>query len=139
MDRSQYSRVRRRYVGGLADGRWAADFKINPQAARFVLAILLIDSVRRRRAVAYMFSYGRMNRKLPAREGRAVALGSRSGWALEMDPSERQTLFKFYWAVRGAMPKHSTCFVRMEPESCRQESPNGCRVRQRPIRVFAGL
>ena len=40
--------------------------------------------------------------------------------ALDMDPSERQTLFKFYWAA-SMMPKRSTCFVRMESESCRQE------------------
>jgi hypothetical protein len=37
-----------------------------------------------------------------------------------MDASERQTLFKFYWAA-SMMPKRSTCFVRMEAESCRQE------------------
>jgi hypothetical protein len=38
---------------------------------------------------------------------------------LDMDPSERQTLFKFYWAA-SMMPKHSACFVRMESAACRQ-------------------
>ena len=39
---------------------------------------------------------------------------------LHMDPSERQTLLKFYCAA-SMMPKRSTCFARMESESCRHE------------------
>jgi hypothetical protein len=39
--------------------------------------------------------------------------------ALKTNASERQTLFKFYWAA-SMMPKHSACFVRMESAACRQ-------------------
>jgi hypothetical protein len=104
----------------LAGSAQAADFKINPQAARFVLAIVLDDFQTAQAGGAYMFSYGPNESEASLRVKVEQWLSGHDPEALEMDASERQTLFKFYWAA-SMMPKRSTCFVRMEAESCRQE------------------
>ncbi|SAL79563.1 hypothetical protein AWB68_05663 [Caballeronia choica] len=104
----------------VADGARAADFKINPQAARFVLAILLDDFRTAQTGGGYMFSYAPNESEASLRMKVQRWLSGHDPDGLDMDPSERQTLFKFYWAA-SMMPKRSTCFVRMESESCRQE------------------
>ena len=80
----------------------------------------LTTSVLRRRAVRYMFSYAPNESEASLRMKVQRWLSGHDPDGLDMDPSERQTLFKFYWAA-SMMPKRSTCFVRMESESCRQE------------------
>lgn len=110
----------------LADSAQAADFRINPQAARFVLAIVLADFQTAQAGGAYMFSYGPNESEASLRLKVEQWLSGHDPEALDMDAAERQTLFKFYWAA-SMMPKRSTCFVRMESDSCRQELRNLCR------------
>jgi hypothetical protein len=104
----------------VADGARAADFKINPQAARFVLAIMLDDFHTAQTGGAYMFSYAPNESEASLRMKVERWLSGHDPDALDVDPSERRTLFKFYWAA-SMMPKRSTCFARMESESCRHE------------------
>ena len=84
----------------VADSARAADFKINPQAARFVLAIVLDDFQTAQTGGAYMFSYAPNESEGSLRMKVERWLSGHDPEALDMDASERQTLFKFYWAAQ---------------------------------------
>jgi hypothetical protein len=98
----------------------ADEFVPNDRAIGFVTAVALDDFRTAQSGGGYLLSYDSGETATSLRAKIARWLSGKDPNALAMGPSEKQTLFAFYWAAT-MMPRGSKCFIRIAYPSCQHD------------------